>query len=123
MHDRLFLLAVQKNATFKQISDLDFILMKSDFLHHGLLMQLFKKHHEKLNVISRTGQIQTYKSLIASDAGIGLITEMAIDPRSDTSVPLTLAEPGMPDFNVFLCYLKDRFLTELEQKVIELLST
>lgn len=116
-------LAKQEKVTFNQIKGLNFISMKSDFLHHSLLFQLFKKHHEKLKVISQTDQIQTYKSLIASGAGIGLITEMAIDRRSDTFVPLTLDEPDLPEFNVFLCYPKDRYLTEVEQQVIELLST
>lgn len=115
-------LAVRSSVRFSEIRNDSFISLKPDFLHYDFLVRLFKRHHAPLSIVSRTNQIQTFKSLVASGAGIGLIAGLAVDPKTDDVVTLELDEPDVPEFNVFLCYLKGHEQAELTSRLIEILS-
>lgn len=115
-------LAGKKNVTFEQIKDYPFISLKSNFLHRECLFNLFKKHRAKLTLASQTNQVQTMKSMVSMNAGIGLMSDLAIDPQKDALVALDLENEDLPLFNIFLCYPKDQSNSEISRKIIGLIS-
>lgn len=123
-----FVMCVSKNnliskdpeLNFSKLKDSQFIVLGKDSLHLNLLKQLFDEFHIEDSKICCVDEIQTVKSLIAANFGVGVLASMAVQDLK--GVVVKELSNSIP-FYISIATKKGHFLSEIEEKLIEIVTT
>lgn len=108
----------KERLDFKDISKEKFIVLGDSYIHNKVLKNLFLKNKTSLTNYYCTDEIQTAKSLIGSDIGIGIMIHMAVkNIESIKKVPLK--ESIL--FYISLAIKKNHYMTSDEYKIKDVL--
>ncbi|GAF41849.1 hypothetical protein JCM14202_3810 [Agrilactobacillus composti DSM 18527 = JCM 14202] len=82
---------------------------------------MISHHRHKPRVIYRASDVNILKSMVVQNAGVALLTSLAID-SSDQLQALTLKDYDPPKFKVYLAYRQDYLLSEVEKQFIAIVK-
>jgi DNA-binding transcriptional LysR family regulator len=101
-----------------------FVSLTDTFLHHRVLADLFQTAGLDLNLAAETNQIDTFKTLVSANVGIGLMTNLTMrrDAEGLRELEFDVA-PALPRFNIYLFHAKSKFLSPAEERVISILRS
>jgi DNA-binding transcriptional LysR family regulator len=101
-----------------------FVSLTDTFLHHRVLADLFESAGLDLNLAAETNQIDTFKSLVTANVGIGLMTNLTMRRDADELRELEFeTSTPLPRFNIYLFHAKSKFLSPAEERVISILRS
>lgn len=103
---------------FKELENEQFIVLGNSYIHNNVLESLFIKHNIVPKNIYKTDEIQTAKSLIASNLGVGIMTNMAVKNMPGIKI-LPLKEKLY--FYISIAFKKDHYISETEMEIIDLI--
>lgn len=112
-------LSKEEGLTFEKLKNEHFIVLNDDFLHLGVLKKLLNKHNIKSQKIYYTAEIQTAKSLIAANLGIGIMTKMSVEDL--VGIQRIYLEDDLK-FHISLVTKKEHYLTDIEKSIIYLIK-
>lgn len=108
----------KEGLDFNDIAKEKFIVLGDSYIHNKVLKNLFLKNKTSLTNYYCTDEIQTAKSLIGSDIGIGIMIHMAVK-NIDSIKKVPLKEPIL--FYISLAIKKNHYMTSDENKIKEVL--
>ena len=112
-------LSREKSLNFEKLKNEHFIVLNDDFLHLGVLKKLLNKYNIKSQKIYYTAEIQTAKSLIAANLGIGIMTKMSVEDL--VGIQRIYLKDDLK-FQVSLVTKKEHYLTDIEKSIIYLIK-
>lgn len=98
-----------------------FIAFDEGYVHNKVFDYLISRSKRKPKIIYKTTDVDVLKKMVEQNVGVGLLTELAIEPDDQLRV-LTLSDAQLPVFNVYLAYRHDYVLSEVEQQFVEIMK-
>ncbi|MGL5415286.1 MAG: LysR family transcriptional regulator [Clostridium sp.] len=119
-----FVMCISKNNDLSKKSEIDFSMFKDEqfivlgdgYLHTNVLENLLKKENIEPQKIYYTNEIQTAKSLIAANLGVGIMVKMAVEEMNEIE---TIELKERIDFYISIVAKKEHYLTEIEKDIIK----
>lgn len=112
-------LSKEKNLNFKKLRNEQFIVLSDEYIHFRVLIDLLNKYNIESQKIYYTDEIQTAKSLIAVNLGIGIMTKMSVEDLS--GIQMINLEDDI-NFYVSLVTKKNHYLTDIEKSILDLIK-
>lgn len=112
-------LAKQKMVAFSDLKNEKFVALKEGFVHPIAFRQLEEKYHIFPQIIYESPDINIIKKLIAENAGIAFLADIAVSP-ADKLVTLAIDAETTPEFIVSLVYRDDLKMPEIVDLAQEL---
>ncbi|MGL5577358.1 MAG: LysR family transcriptional regulator [Sarcina sp.] len=109
-------LARKKKLTLKDIENEIFIVLGSSYIHGEVIKSLIESSKINPKKIFNSDEIQTTKSLIASDVGIGIMINMAVQHMP--GIKVIDLEEDMP-FYISIVVKKNHYITTKEKEIID----
>lgn len=106
-------LAERKEVFFDELTDQPFIALDEPFVHNGVFDYVMNHQRKSPKVIYRTADVAIVKQMVAQNAGVALIADLAVSDTDNLKV-LRLREPVLPSFKVFLAHRRDYLPTDME---------
>ncbi|MDR0297601.1 MAG: LysR family transcriptional regulator [Streptococcaceae bacterium] len=109
-------LATSEMLNFSELVAENFISLGKDYVQYHVLKTLFEENNclEKINEILVTNELQTMKSLIGKEVGIGLMISSSAGSRADLAV-IPLEKPEY--FYIYLIFRQESILSRAEQEI------
>lgn len=120
----MFVMCISKNnkilkeeyINFAMLKNEQFIVLGDGYLHTSVLENLLKRDNIEPHKIYYTNEIQTAKSLIAANLGVGIMVKMAVEEMAGIET-VPLKKPI--DFYISIAAKKEHYLTEIEKEIID----
>ncbi|KRM32728.1 transcriptional regulator, LysR family [Agrilactobacillus composti DSM 18527 = JCM 14202] len=106
---------------YKTLVRQPFVVFNENFSHDKVFAEMISHHRHKPRVIYRASDVNILKSMVVQNAGVALLTSLAID-SSDQLQALTLKDYDPPKFKVYLAYRQDYLLSEVEKQFIAIVK-
>lgn len=106
------------NLNFSKFNKSQFIVLGEENIHSSVIKKLFSDFNIKDYKLCHVDEIQTAKSLIAANFGVGVLANMAVEDSVEI-VTKELIDP-IP-FYISIAMKKGHFLSELERKIIDIM--
>ncbi|WP_415348321.1 LysR family transcriptional regulator [Clostridium perfringens] len=109
----------EKSLNFEKLKNEQFIVLSDEYLHLGVLKKLLNKYNIESQKIYYTDEIQTAKSLIAANLGVGIMTKMSVEDLVGIQ-----RKPLKDDikFHVSIVTKKEHYLTDVEKSILDLIK-
>lgn len=111
-------LAKKKNIDFKELQNERFIVLGDSYIHNKVIKKLCTKNNISTKDFYYTDEIQTAKSLIASNLGVGIMIKMAVKNEKDIA-KISLDDPIK--FYISLITKNDLCLSKDENKIKDII--
>lgn len=108
------------SVTFKQAAIKPFIAFDEGFIHNKVFDYLETRSGVTPNVIYKTTDVDILKNMVSHNAGLALLTELAITEQDDVKV-LAINEKQVPTFQIYLAYRHDHVLSAVEKAFIAII--
>lgn len=113
------ILSKEKNLAFKKLKNEQFIVLSDEYLHLNVLKNLLSKYKIESPKIYHTDEIQTAKSLIAANLGVGIMAKMSVEDLKGIQIK-ELEEDA--NFYVSIATKKEHYLTDAEESILKLIK-
>ncbi|MGL5614656.1 MAG: LysR family transcriptional regulator [Sarcina sp.] len=108
-----------KEFSFKKLKEEKFIVLGDEYLHSNVLEQILSIYDIESKKIYHTGDIQTAKSLIAANLGVGIMAKMSVEDMEDIK---TVELDDEVNFYISIAVKKGHYLTEEEHFIMEIIK-
>lgn len=112
-------LAKQKKVAFADLKDENFVALKEGFVHPIAFRQLEEKYRIFPKIIYESPDINIIKKLVAENAGIAFLAEIAVSP-ADKLATIEIDADKPPEFIISLVYRQDLQMPEIDHFAYEL---
>lgn len=109
----------KKKLNFSKLKDEQFIVLGDEYLHTSVLEKLLKRDNIEPQKIYYTNEIQTAKSLIAANLGVGIMIKMAVEKMENIS---TIDLEDKIDFYISISTKNEHYLTEIEKDIVKVIK-
>ncbi|KRK48748.1 transcriptional regulator, LysR family [Secundilactobacillus kimchicus JCM 15530] len=103
----------------EEFLNLPLIALDDNFIHATVMNYLFEQGDFNKKIIFRTSEIQSLKKMVEAGAGIGLLTDLAID-NDDPLIQHSILFDAPLSFNVYLAYRSSHILSPIEKKIVSI---
>lgn len=103
---------------FSKLKDEQFIVLEDGYLHNSVLKRLLKRDKIEPQKVYYAHEIQTAKSLIAANLGVGIMIKMAVEKMQDIS---TIELENKIYFYISIATKKEHYLTKIEKDIIKII--
>lgn len=112
-------LSKEENLNFEKLKKEQFIVLNDEYLHLNVLKKLLNKYNIDSQKLYYANDIQTAKSLIAANLGIGIMAEMSVKDLIGIE-----RKPLQDDMNFYISLVtkKEHYLTEIEKSILNLIK-
>lgn len=112
-------LSKEENLNFEKLKNEQFIVLNDEYLHLNVLKKLLNKYNIDSQKLYYANDIQTAKSLIAANLGIGIMAEMSVKDLIGIE-----RKPLQDDMNFYISLVtkKEHYLTEIEKSILNLIK-
>ncbi|MCD2256516.1 LysR family transcriptional regulator [Agrilactobacillus fermenti] len=114
-------LAKRDSVAFSEIADEDFVALDEGFVHTAVFDVLTASSGHKPNIIYQTDDVNILKKMVSQNAGIALLTDLAVTPNDDVKL-LRIKNDDLPSFKIYLAYRHDYILAPIEQQFVAIFT-
>lgn len=112
-------LAGESSASFTDLQNEQFILLKEDSYHRQMVIDECRKCGFNPHIVFSSSQIQTIKALVASGAGVSFLMDMVTkEDKNIRSIPLNTPL----EICIGLAWKKDKYLSKASQTLIDFVT-
>ncbi|MGL4740033.1 MAG: LysR family transcriptional regulator [Sarcina sp.] len=108
-----------KKFSFKKLKEEKFIVLGDEYLHANVLEQILATYDIKSKKIYHTGDIQTAKSLIATNLGVGIMARMSVEDMDGIKI---VELDDEINFYISIAVKKGHYLTKEENFIIDIIK-
>lgn len=108
------------NLNFSKLNTSQFIVLGEGNIHSSVLEKLFKDFNITDSKVCHIDEVQTAKSLIAADFGVGILAKMAVQDLKGI-VTKDLKNP-IP-FYISIAMKKGHFLSDTEKNIMDIMTS
>ncbi|WP_040470566.1 LysR family transcriptional regulator [Lentilactobacillus kisonensis] len=111
-----------KLLSFSQAAVNPFIVFNEGFVHNKAFSYFNLSADVSPQIIYKTTDIGILKNMVSHNAGIGLLTDLAIDSH-DKLITHAIIDDNQPLFNIYLAYRRNYQLSIDEKKFVKLFQS
>lgn len=112
-------LAKEKEVSFKDLLDEDFIMLDDGYTHSDAFKQLNETYHNQAKIIFELSEISLIEQLVQQNIGITLLTDFVLFSDREELVKIPLIESEKQYFHISYAYPKN---TPLSTELINLIN-
>ncbi|WP_283577293.1 LysR family transcriptional regulator [Ligilactobacillus aviarius] len=112
--------ANRQSVSIEELRGQRFISQNESFVQHRALKKMARLGHFRLNIVCQTDNVNILKALVAENIGISLQTAISINP-DDHLHAIDIEAEDFPTFNMSIAYHARHYLTDKQQKVLDIL--